>query len=99
MVRPNKNTEGDNRLKEIADALRSRKRKMALNIPRYRQLVVETWETIMLFSKKDEEISIELIYKMLRIRKEYVDAALFALEKAGKIEHNKEKKTVKVTYK
>jgi len=99
MARASKKTEGDDTLSNIAKALRIKVRKKTFNIPRYRRMILETWETIMLFSQKDKEIDLRLVYATLRIRKEYINAAIKALEKAGRVEHNKEKKTIKVIYK
>lgn len=99
MVRPNKNTEGDNRYQEIGKALRTRIRQTAFNTPKFRKLIREVWDAIMLFSQKDQEININLICSTTKIRKQYIEAAIQMLDKAGKLKYNKEKETIKVIYK
>lgn len=91
--------DGDNRLALYAKRLRLPKHQSKSNLAKFKQVIRDVWEKIMEFSTPGVPVSTRAIRSALNMREEYFDSALSALERAGKLKHDAEKRIVTVIYK
>ena len=90
--------DGDNNLSRMAKQLRAKKRTTAPNTPLFKQVVREVWEKVYELGKKGNQVPTKSLHKLIPRRSEHIEAALWALEQAKKIQVVREKGYVLVVF-
>ena len=94
-----RNSDGyDDRLSRYAKRLGAKKRTPAPNTPYFKQVIKETWEKIYELGEKRNQVPRALLFKLIPRRNEHIEAALWALEKANKIQIDREKQLITVVF-
>ena len=90
--------DGDERLSRYVKRLRVPVRKPMPNTPYFRQVLKEVWEKTYELGKKGNRVPVAMLHKLIPRRSEHIQASLWALEKANKIEIDHENQLISIVF-